>query len=128
MTSEPNFHDDFVDGILLGEGSARIFVRTVHGERFTILLGDVKTLVMKDFRQGNIILSLDWLDATDISDEGLFGYYSEPVGADSVVLRSRFMREIGDQQLRALEIFPSYGASLMAIFKESEMNSGYLQP
>jgi hypothetical protein len=84
MPSEPNFHDGFVDGILLGEGSARIFVRAVHGEKFTILLGDVKTLVMSDFGRGNIILSLNWLDATDISDEGLFGYYSEPVGADSV--------------------------------------------
>lgn len=128
MTSEPNFQDGFVDGILLDEGSARIFVRTVHGEKFTILLGDVKTLVMNDFRQGNIILSLDCLDATDISDEGLFGYYSEPVGADSVVLRSSFMREIGDRPLRALEISTSYGVSLMAIFKESEMKSGYLQP
>jgi hypothetical protein len=128
MTSEPSFYDGFVDGILLGEGSARIFVRTLHGEKFTILLGDVKTLVMNDFRQGNIILSLGWLDATDISDPGLFGYDCEPVGADSVVPRSRFMGEIGDQQLRALEISPSYGASLMAIFKESEMKSGYLQP
>jgi hypothetical protein len=82
MTPEPNFHDGFVDGVLVEEGSAKIFVGTVRREKFTILLSGVKTLILNDFRQGNIILSLEWLDATKISDEAIFDFYHEPVDSD----------------------------------------------
>lgn len=128
MTSQLNFHDGFVDGVLVEDHSARIFVRTVGGEKFTILLRGVMSLVMNDFREGNIILSLDLLDASNISDEALWNYYHRPVDADPASLRSKFLRSIESEQLQALEIDPSYGATLVAIFKESEMKSGYVEP
>jgi hypothetical protein len=127
MIPEQNLHDGFVDGVLVEKGSAKIFVRTVGREKFTILLSGVETLILNDFRQGNIILSLDWLDATKISDESICDYHhSKPGDADPDALRSKFVHSIEGQQLRALEISPSYGADLVAIFKESEIRSGYL--
>jgi hypothetical protein len=58
----PNFHDGFIDGLLVNGLDARVFLRTASQEKFTIVLSGVKSLVLDDFRQGNIILSVDWLD------------------------------------------------------------------
>jgi hypothetical protein len=124
MNSAPNFHDGYVDGVLVEKETARIFVRTVGGEKFTIELSGVKSLVLDDFRPGSIILDVEWLDdAKKISDHAVSRYYYRPANS---TLRAEFIRSIEGQHLRALEISPSYGAELVAIFKESELKSGYL--
>jgi hypothetical protein len=121
---EPNFHDGYVDGVLVAEGSASIFLRTVSSEKFTIILRGVKSLVMNDFRQGNIILDLEWVDAMNISDSAILDYYSMPKG-EAAVLRDRWIKEINGRQLHAIEISPSYGANLTAILREREIISGF---
>ncbi len=109
---------------------ARMHVRTLHGERFTIPAGrSQKTLVMNDFRQGNIILSPGWLDRDGLSATRCpSATTANPWVRVQLSLAPDSLGEIEISQLRALEISPSYGASLMAIFKESEMKSSYLQP
>jgi hypothetical protein len=125
MNPRPNFHDGYVDGVLVEKETARIFVRTVSGERFTIELSGVKSLVLDDFRPGSIILDVEWLDdAKKISDHAISRYYYRPANP---TLRAEFIRSIEGQQLRGLGISPSYGAGLVAIFKEYELKSGYLQ-
>jgi hypothetical protein len=121
---EPNFHDGHVDGVLVAEGSASIFLRTVSSEKFTIVLRGVKSLVMNDFRQGNIILDLEWVDAMNISDSAILDYYWMPKG-EAAVLRERWIKEIKGSQLHAIEISPSYGANLTAIFRDREIISGF---
>jgi hypothetical protein len=121
---EPNFHDGHVDGVLVAEGSASIFLRTASSEKFTIVLRGVKSLVMNDFRQGSIILDLEWVDATNISDSAILDYYWMPKG-EATVLRERWIKEIKGRRLRAVEISPSYGANLTAIFRDREMISGF---
>ena len=110
--------------MLVAEGSASIFLRSVRSEKFTVLRG-VKSLVMNDFRQGNIILDLEWADAMNISDNAILDYYWTPRG-EAAVLRQRWIKEVKGRQLRAIEISPSYGANLTAIFREREIISGFL--
>jgi hypothetical protein len=124
---EPNFHDGYIDGVLVAEESASIFLRTVSSEKFTIVLHGVKSLVMNDFRQGNIILDLEWVDAVNVSDSAILDYYSMPEG-EVAVLRERWINEIKGRQLQAIEISPSYGADLTAIFREREIISGFSGP
>ena len=59
MTTLPNLHDGFFDGVWLSaDKHARFFVRTVSGERSTIILTDVKALNICGLRAGNIIFDL----------------------------------------------------------------------
>jgi len=45
MTTLPNLHDGFFDGVWLSaDKCARFFVRTVTGERSTIILTDLDAL------------------------------------------------------------------------------------
>src|ERR1035437_9127379 len=59
MTTLPNLHDGFFDGVWLSaDKRARFFVRTVSGERSTIILSDVEALNICGLRAGNIIFDL----------------------------------------------------------------------
>ena len=59
MTTLPNLHDGFFDGVWLSaDKCARFFVRTVAGERSTIILTDVEALNICGLRAGNIIFDL----------------------------------------------------------------------
>jgi len=56
MTTLPNLHDGFFDGVSLSaDKRARFFVRTVAGERSTIILTDVEALNICGLSAGNII-------------------------------------------------------------------------
>jgi hypothetical protein len=59
MTTLPNLHDGFFDGVWLSaDKRARLFVRSVAGERSTIILSDVEALNICGLRAGNIIFDL----------------------------------------------------------------------
>ncbi|MGP0018740.1 MAG: hypothetical protein ACLPHP_09245 [Candidatus Sulfotelmatobacter sp.] len=59
MTTLPNLHDGFFDGVWLSaDKRARLFVRTVAGECSTIILTDVEALNIWGLRAGNIIFEL----------------------------------------------------------------------
>jgi hypothetical protein len=110
--------------VLIADRSASIFLRTLSRKRFTIVLRGVKSLVINDLREGNTILDLEWVDAVNISDSAILHYYSMPEG-EAGVLRERWIKETGGKQLHAVEISPSYGADLTAIFREREIISGF---
>ena len=60
----------------------------------------------------------------NISDSAILDYYWMPKG-EVAVIRERWINEIKGRQLRAIEISPSYGANLTAIFREREIISGF---
>lgn len=126
MVGEPNFHDGYLDGVLVSGKDASLFLRNQDGHKFTIVLRQIFTLVMNDFRGGNIILTVDWIDPRQISDEGICEYFHEPVHKFSGDLRDRFSSLIDGKRLQGLEISPSYGATLTAVFEDREIKSGYL--
>jgi hypothetical protein len=53
MTTLPNLHDGFFDGVWLSaDKRARFFVRTLMGERSTIILTDVEALNIRGLGAG----------------------------------------------------------------------------
>lgn len=122
----PNFHDGFVDGLLTSGRETSVFLRTVNGEKFTVVLHGVENLVLNDFRQGNIILSVDWLDPVEIHDSSIrdFSHLNDEAMTDAV--RERWIEETKGKKLLAVEIMPSYGANLVAIFHGREIKRGHV--
>jgi hypothetical protein len=123
MELEPNFHDGFIDGLLITDRDVRIFLRTVSHEKFTILLNGVKLLVLDDFRQGNIILSVDWLDPADLHDESVCRLYHV---AEKSIVEEGWILEAQRNGLQGLEIIPSYGGVLAAIFQAREIQINHV--
>lgn len=127
MASEfPYFHDGSLDGITLGEESAKIFLRKATGEQHTLMLFGLEVLQMEDFRQGNTIAMVEVVNGRlpyEFSGlERLFGpphpsAAKEYHAAHAEILRKQSAR-IAAGEVYLVVIAPSYGADLLAICRE----------
>ena len=115
MTTLPDLHDGFFDGVWLSaDKSAHFFVRTEAGERSTIILTDVEALNICGLRAGNIIFDLvliapDKLDVKDIEQ----AYDLKNGDAEKA---QQLLAKAQARGLSGLEINPSYGAEGMVLF------------
>ena len=116
MTTLPNLHDGFFDGLWLSaDKRARFFVRTVAGERSTIILTDVEALNICGLRAGNIIFDLVLIAPEKLTVKDIEQAYDLKSGEAEKV--SQLLRKAQEQGLYGLEINPSYGAEGTAIFR-----------
>jgi len=120
-TALPPLHDGFLRGFLVEDQRVRLFLHTVDGEPYTVTLADVRSFHVDGFAEGNIILDCEVLPAADVSTDVL------------VSLNHGGTRNEAIEQLCALvengthsvfRIFPSYGATVVALFKTFTVSSG----
>jgi hypothetical protein len=116
MTTLPNLHDGFFDGVWLwADKCARFFVRTVAGERPTIILTDVEALNICGLRAGNIIFDLVLIVPEKLTVQDIEQAYDLKSGEGEKA--SQLLRKAQQQGLSGLEINPSYGSEGTAIFR-----------
>jgi hypothetical protein len=116
MMTLPDLHDGFFDGLWLSaDKRARFFVRTVTGERSTIILTDVEALNICGLRAGNIIFDLALIAPDKLAVKDIEQAYDLKTG--EVEKASQLLRKAQEQGLAGLEINPSYGAEGVAIFR-----------
>lgn len=116
MTSLPNLHDGFFDGLWLSpDKGARLFVRTVRGERSTIVLTEVEALNISDLRGGNVILDVAVIAPEKLTVADIEQLYD--LKHDQIETSRRLLSNAQLQGLSALEINPSYGAEGKVLFR-----------
>jgi hypothetical protein len=114
MTTLPNLHDGFFDGVWLSaDKHARFFVRTVSGERSTIILTDVKALNICGLRAGNIIFDLLLIAPNKLTVKEIEQAYDLESG--EVEMARQLLGKAQEQGLSGLEITSSYGAEGIVI-------------
>jgi len=112
----PDLHDGSFDGLWLSaDKRARFFVRTVAGERSTIILTDVEALNICGLRAGNVILDLVLIAPEKLTVKDIEQAYDLKSGEAEKA--SQLLRKAQEQGLSGLEINPSYGAEGTAIFR-----------
>jgi len=113
MTTLPNLHDGFFDGVWRSaDKRARFFVRTLMGERSTIILTDVEALNIRGLGAGNIIFDPDSLTVENIEQ-------AYDLKRGDVEMARQLLGKAKERGLSALEINPSYGAEGTAIFRSA---------
>jgi hypothetical protein len=118
MTTLPNLHDGFFDGVWLSaDKRARFFVRTLMGERSTIILTDVEALNIRGLGAGNIIFDLVLIAPDSLTVENIEQAYDLKRG--DVEMARQLLGRAKERGLSALEINPSYGAEGTAIFRSA---------
>jgi hypothetical protein len=116
MTTLPSLHDGFFDGVWLSaDKRARFFVRTVAGERCTIILTDVEAMNICGLKAGNIIFDLVLVAPENLTVQHIEQAYDLKSG--EIEMARRLLGKAQEQGLSALEINPSYGAEGTAIFR-----------
>jgi hypothetical protein len=109
MTGLPNLHDGFFDGLPLSANkSICLFVRTVAGERCTIVLTDVEALNINGLRAGNIILELVLFAPDKLTMEDMTQVYD--LRPDEAEQARKLLSKAQERSLSALEMNTSYGA------------------
>src|SRR5437016_4235203 len=113
----PNLHDGFFDGVWLsGDDRACLFVRTLEGERFTIVLNGVTRMNISNLWAGNIIFDLVFVppEALTIAHiEQVYGGFPT-VDVDGARKQLDSARQ---KQLSILEINTSCGAEGDVLFR-----------
>ena len=116
MTTLPDLHDGFFDSLWLSaDKRACFFVRTLAGQRSTIILTDVEALNICNLRAGNIIFDLVLIAPDKLTVQDIERAYDLKSG--EVEKSSQLLRKAQQQGLSGLEINPSYGAEGTAIFR-----------
>jgi len=116
MTGLPNLHDGFFDGLWLSANkSVRLFVRTVAGERCTIVLTDVEALNINGLRAGNIILELVLIAPDKLTMEDMTKVYD--LKPDEAEQARKLLSKAQERSLSALEMNTSYGAEGKVLFR-----------
>lgn len=127
MLTLPNLHDGFLDGVFLSEDkSAHLFVRTVAGERSTIVLKGIKAMNVTNFWAGNIILDVTVVHPERLSGVQIQNVYPYLSKEDNQVAAQ--LSKAQQQGLFALEITPSYGAEGTFLFASAEILPAYVFP
>jgi hypothetical protein len=116
MTGLPNLHDGFFDGVWLSaDKSVRLFVRTVAGERSTIVLTDVEALNINGLRTGNIIFELVLIAPDKLTMEDMTQVYD--LKPDEAEQARKLLSNARERSLSALEMNTSYGAEGKVLFR-----------
>jgi hypothetical protein len=116
MTTLPDLHDGFFDGVWLSaDKHARFFVRTVSGVRSTIILTGVEALNICGLRAGNIIFGLVLIAPDKLTANNIAQAYDLKTG--KVEMARQLLGKAQEKGLSGLEINPSYGAEGTAIFR-----------
>jgi hypothetical protein len=116
MTTLPNLHDGFFDGVWLSaDKRARFFVRTVAGELSTIILTNVEALNICGLKAGNIIFDIVLIAPDKLTVENIVQAYDLKDGEGEMA--QLLLGRAREQGLSALEINPSYGAEGTALFQ-----------
>jgi hypothetical protein len=125
MDNLPDMHDGFFDGLWTSENkSAYLFLRTDTGGRSTLVLKDVERIEVSNFKGGNIILDVVFIDSGELTIEHIQQLYKFSDSGKA----QQFLKEVQERGLRVLEVNPSYGADCTALFRTAEILPGHVLP
>jgi hypothetical protein len=123
MKNFDQFHDGWLDGVLLDQKSVKLFLRTVQNESFILLARGVVAMAVDGFRPGNIIFDVllrqgDELTLEDMTD--VRELIPDPGGEEKV---RKYLKQARERKLIIVEINPSYGATRRILAESAELLS-----
>ncbi len=117
----PNFHDGYLTGIQLLDREVRLSLTRYNDERWLVTLAGVEALHIDDFREGNIVSSLDVIQNERPETELLERLFLSPHLEAPQSYKDDHMAAIEARVARVLaaeaavvSISPVYGADLVA--------------
>jgi hypothetical protein len=83
----PDFHDGYLEGLFVARSIAKIFLKTVAGERFTLVLDGVEQLRAQNFHEGNIIFDVEFFEPEQLSPELIAWTYGHNGDKQDLVMK-----------------------------------------
>jgi len=102
----------------------RIFLRTESGDRFTLVLTELEALRVNDLRKGNIVFEVRFLEPRQVDPAFVFEVYEYSDEHKKTFVLKEWIEKAEQRGLTALEIDPSYGCTILALFKSHTFFGG----
>lgn len=115
MRSYDQFHDGDLEGFWIDESKLHVLLRTVGKERFVAVLTGVAALSVRGLRSGNLILSVETYDHSEISSEDISDVYELEKPLDGQTRVSSLLAKAKQDRSILFVITPSYGATCLAL-------------
>ncbi len=115
MTNYDQFHDGWLDGLLIEQTSVQVFISTEEKQPFVIVAEGVTALSAGGFKSGNIVFEVltkagDELTLQDITES--YGLSAEVKGQEQA---QKLLGKARERGLTVLQINPSYGATCIVL-------------
>ena len=117
MKTFNEFHDGYLDGLLIHGSGLSVFLSTADKQRFLLKAGGVLSLRMDGFRQGNIVYEVLVRDGDEVTLDDINSLY-EFTDETKAISKLEETRRSGRV---VLEINPSYGATFIALAESVEI-------
>jgi hypothetical protein len=111
------FHDGFLDGLLIQGTAVRVFLSTEDRQEFVLEVRGVLYLKVDEFREGNIIFDVLERDGDDLTFQDMMDFF----GFKDEARARRELDEARGKNLIVLEINPSYGATCIILAESVEL-------
>lgn len=109
------FHDGWLEGFLMKDEAAHLFLADEKKKRSVIVAHSVITLRLDGAREGNIIFEVVERPCEETSESDIVAFFPDAAEAASLLERARARR------LSLLEINPSYGGTCMVLAARFEL-------
>lgn len=119
----PDPHDAYLEGLTLSDGAGQRILRIAFrpekpaNRRFALVLGGLEHLRCTEFREGNIVLSVEIVRHRKPDPAALHALFDTGAKAPTPWI-DRFARDVAVGKLTFVRISPSYGCELIALCKE----------
>jgi hypothetical protein len=119
----PNPQEAYLEGLALSDGTGQRMLRVAFrperpvNRRFALVLEGLEHLRCMDFREGNIVLSVEIVRHRKPDAAALHALFDTGAKASTPWI-DRFARDVAVGKLTFVRISPSYGCELIALCKE----------
>jgi len=109
------FHDGFLDGLLLDGLSAYVFVSTPEKWRFVLVVSGVTAVDAGTLKEGNIIFDVLIYGCDELTLEQMIAVHGPMSEYGLPDQAQRWLTKARQEGLNLLEINPSYGAACLVL-------------
>jgi hypothetical protein len=124
MTKISTFHDGSFDGLCIAKPEIHLFLNEFWGERSTVVLHDVKNMMMNDLMQGSIIYELRFIPPEKLE----ISHMRDVLGDDNPKFLQNLLESAQREKLSILEVHSSYGVYGTVLFRDVEVLPDYVLP
>jgi hypothetical protein len=121
MKNYDQFHDGWLDGLLIDQKSVQVFLSTEERHPFVLVANGVVALAADGFKAGNIVFDVVTRQKEEVDIQDIMRAYGLAEGVAERAQAQKLLDKALEQNLIVLEINPSYGATCILLAKSLEL-------
>jgi hypothetical protein len=119
MKNYDQFHDGWLDGLLINQKSVQVFLSTEERAPFVVVADGVVALAADGFKAGNIVFEVVTRQKEELTLQDITRAYALAEGATDQ--GDKLLVKALEQNLIVLEINPSHGASCILLAESVDL-------